>query len=82
MCRIKNLERTIEALARQDKDIKRLMTVPGIGLITAVTFKSEIDDLTRFRKSRDVGAYFGMTPRLIFVRRNKKARAYIKMRFF
>lgn len=60
---IKNLESKIEELARDDEDIKRLMTVPGVGLITAMTFKIEIDDPKRFKKSRDVGAYFGMTPR-------------------
>lgn len=60
---IKKLECKIEELAKEDEDIKRLMTVPGVGLITAMTFKTEIDDPKRFKKSRDVGAYFGMTPR-------------------
>ena len=60
---IGQLERKIEELAREDDDIKRLITVPGVGLITAMTFKTEIDDPKRFKKSRDVGAYFGMTPR-------------------
>ncbi len=39
------------------------MTVPGIGPITALAFQSAIDDPTRFRRSRSVGAYFGLTPR-------------------
>ena len=39
------------------------MTVPGIGPITALAFHSAIDDPTRFRRSRSVGAYFGLTPR-------------------
>lgn len=60
---IKKLEIKIEELAREDEDIKRLRTVPGVGLITAMTYKTEIDDPHRFKKSRDVGAYFGMTPR-------------------
>jgi transposase len=60
---IKKLERQIEAIVREDEDIKRLMTVPGVGMITAVSFKAEIDDPTRFKHSRNVGAYFGMTPR-------------------
>ena len=60
---IKKLEQKIEELAKDDDDIKRLMTVPGVGLITAMTFKTEVDDPKRFKKSRDVGAYFGMTPR-------------------
>lgn len=60
---IKKLDKKIEELARKDEDIQRLMTVPGVGIITAMTFKSEIDDPKRFQKSRNVGAYFGMTPR-------------------
>jgi transposase len=39
------------------------MTVPGIGPITALAFHSAIDEPRRFRRSRSVGAYFGLTPR-------------------
>jgi transposase len=39
------------------------MTVPGIGPINALAFQAAIDDPTRFRRSRSVGAYFGLTPR-------------------
>ncbi len=39
------------------------MTVPGIGPITALAFHSAIDEPARFRRSRSVGAYFGLTPR-------------------
>jgi transposase len=60
---IKKIDRKIEELARNDDDVQRLMTVPGVGIVTAMTFKTEIDDPKRFRKSKDVGAYFGMTPR-------------------
>lgn len=60
---IRSLEHEIAAQARGDEDIKRLMTVPGVGLITAMTFKAEVDDPSRFKSSRNVGAYFGMTPR-------------------
>ena len=60
---IKKLDGRIEALAREDEDVKRLMTVPGVGIVTAMSFKIEIDNPHRFKKSRDVGAYFGMTPR-------------------
>ncbi len=50
-------------LARNDADSRRSMTVPGIGPITALAFHSAIDDPTRFRRSRSVGAYVGLTPR-------------------
>ena len=50
-------------LARNDADSRRSMTVPGIGPITALAFRSAIDDPSRFRRSRSVGAYIGLTPR-------------------
>lgn len=55
--------KTIEEIAQKDEEIKRLMTIPGIGLITATSYKSEIDDPKRFKNARAVGAYLGMTPR-------------------
>src|SRR2546423_8313792 len=39
------------------------MTLPGIGPITALCFKATVDDLTRFKRSRSVGAYVGLTTR-------------------
>ena len=57
------LYRRLLGLARDDEDSRRSMTVPGIGPITALAFRSAIDDPARFRRSRSVGAYIGMTPR-------------------
>lgn len=59
----KVLERRCTSIARKDVVCKRLMTVPGVGTLTALAFKAEIDDPTRFRKSRDVGVHIGLTPR-------------------
>jgi transposase len=42
---------------------RRLLTVPGVGAVTALTFATAIDDPTRFARSRDVGAHLGLTPR-------------------
>jgi transposase len=38
------------------------MSVPGVGPITALTFRATIDRPDRFRRSRDVGAHLGLTP--------------------
>lgn len=57
------LERKLESLAKNDLIIQRLMTHPGVGIVTAATYKAEIDDPTRFKKSRAVGSYLGMTPK-------------------
>src|SRR5580692_6589825 len=48
---------------RLDDTCRRLMTVPGVGALTAVTFVTTIDDPARFERSRDVGAHLGLTPR-------------------
>ncbi|WP_367227082.1 transposase, partial [Mesorhizobium sp.] len=37
--------------------------MPGIGPVTALTYRATIDDPKRFRRSRSVGAYLGLTPR-------------------
>ena len=50
-------------LARNDAASRRSMTVPGIGPITALAFHAVIDEPARFRRSRSVGAYIGLTPR-------------------
>jgi transposase len=39
------------------------MTIPGVGMVVAMTYKADIGDPTRFEKSESVGAYYGMTPR-------------------
>lgn len=59
---LKILEQKLESLAKQDRVIQRFLTHDGVGIVTAMTFKAEIDDPKRFRKSRSVGAYMGMTP--------------------
>lgn len=42
---------------------RRLLSVPGVGAVTALTFATAIDNPARFARSRDVGAYLGLTPR-------------------
>jgi transposase len=47
-------------LARNDAQVRRFMTAPGVGPITALCFLATIDDPTRFKRSRSVGAYVGL----------------------
>ena len=47
---------------RSDAICRRLMTVPGVGPITALAFRATVDRPERFRRSRDVGAHLGLTP--------------------
>ena len=60
---IKALERRLGAVARGSEVCRRLMTVPGVGVMTALSFVTAIDDPNRFRRSSSVGAYLGLTPR-------------------
>jgi transposase len=53
----------VRRLAKEDETTRRLMTVPGVGVITALTFRHTIDDPSRFRSASLVGAYLGLTPR-------------------
>lgn len=57
------LDRRIAACAKASEPCRRLMTVPGVGPLVAMTYVASMDDPTRFSKSRDVGAHFGLTPR-------------------
>jgi transposase len=58
-----SLDDEVRRLARADETTRRLMTVPGVGVITALTFRHTIDDPSRFRSASRVGAYLGLTPR-------------------
>jgi len=57
------LDRRVRQLAREDDTTRRLMTVPGIGVVTALTFRHTIDDPSRFKSAAMVGACLGLTPR-------------------
>jgi len=57
------LHRQVLALVRLDDVCRRFMTVPGVGPVVALTYKSAVDDPGRFRSSKTVGAHFGLTPR-------------------
>jgi transposase len=58
-----SLHREVLKIVRTDDVCRRLMTVPGVGAVVALTFTSAVDDPARFRHSKDVGAHFGLTPR-------------------
>lgn len=53
----------VRRLARADKIIKRLMSVPGVGMVAALTFRHTIDDPSRFRTADRVSAYLELTQR-------------------
>jgi transposase len=60
---IGDLDRKVMKLARSNAQVRQFMTVPGIGPVTTLCFLATIDDPTRFKRSRSVGAYVGLTTR-------------------
>ena len=57
------LHRRVLRLAQTDETCRRLMTVPGVGAVTAAAFLPTVDDPERFQRSSSAGAYLGLTPR-------------------
>lgn len=57
------VERQLRDLARQDHACRLMMTMPGVGALVALTVRAAIDDPSRFRSSRAVGPWAGLTPR-------------------
>ena len=58
-----DVDRVTKRLARLDDQVRAFMTVPGVGPITALAFLAAVDDPARFKRSRTVGAYLGLTPK-------------------
>jgi transposase len=56
-------QKQVRAMARSDTRARLLMSMPSVGPIVALTVASAIDDPTRFKSSKSVGAHFGMTPK-------------------
>src|SRR5258705_8335677 len=55
------LHRRLLAIVRDDEVCRRLMTIPGVGPVVALTYRATVDVPARFRKSKSVGAVFGVT---------------------
>ena len=56
-------DKQILSRSRTDGVIRRLMTIPGVGAIVALSYTAVIDNPARFRRSSSVGVYVGLTPR-------------------
>lgn len=57
------LHREVLTIVKEDEVCRRLMTVPGVGAVVSLTYRSGVDDPARFVKSKSVGAFFGLTPK-------------------
>lgn len=64
LAQMRRYDRDIKRHAAGDAVCRRLMTVPGVGPITAFAFKATVDRPERFARSADVPALFGLVPRI------------------
>jgi transposase len=63
LTQFKILDKMIMQIAKTDKVCEQFMSIPGVGVLTALTFKATIDSPKRFSKSKNVGVHLGLTPR-------------------
>ena len=61
--RVKGVETQLKQLAAQSALAQRLLSIPGIGLITATALIAFVGDVQRFRSARRFASYLGLTPR-------------------
>lgn len=57
------LHRELLRIVRNDELCRRFVLIPGVGPVTALAFRTTIDRPERFRRSSDIGAHLGLTPR-------------------
>ena len=57
------LHKLLVKIVSRDEVCRRFLCVPGVGPVTALSFRASVDDPHRFLKSRTVGAHFGLTPK-------------------
>ena len=61
--KIDELDRELLARAREDEETARLMTIPGIGPVTAMAIQAFAPPMESFRRGRDFSAWLGLVPR-------------------
>ena len=60
---ISTFDKAVRTLVKSDPTCRRLMSVPGIGVLSVLAYVSTVEDPARFGRSRAVGAHLGLTPR-------------------
>ena len=61
--RVDALEETLKALCAQSEDCQRLLTIPGVGLLSATALVAAIGDIHAFKNGRELAAWLGLVPR-------------------
>jgi transposase len=60
---VREADRELERVAKQDPLCRRLMSVPGVGPVTAVRFSAQLDQVERFSGAAQVASYLGLVPK-------------------
>ena len=60
---IRQMDKRLESYAKDDGVCRLLRSIPGVGALTAISFKTAVDDPARFGSVSDVGAFLGLTPK-------------------
>ena len=63
MAAVAAIDADMRRMTKASEACRRLMTIPSVGQLTALAFVAAIDDPSRLRRSRDVGAYLGLVPK-------------------
>lgn len=61
--RIMAIERKLAAISAQREDCQRLLTIPGVGLLSATALIAAIGDISVFKSGRELSAWLGLVPR-------------------
>jgi transposase len=61
--RIETLELKLKVISEQNEDCQRLLTIPGVGLLTATALIAAIGDISVFKSGRELAAWIGLVPR-------------------
>jgi transposase len=61
--RLESLESTLKGLCVQSEDCRRLLTIPGVGLLTATALVAAVGDICAFKSGRELAAWLGLVPR-------------------
>jgi transposase len=59
---IQRIDKELVAMAKAHPICPRLMSVPGVGPVTALAFVAVVDDVSRFKNAHELEAYLGLTP--------------------
>lgn len=60
---IDGVERDLQAVAKADPVVERLMTIPGIGVLTATALVATVPHIHSFPRARRFASWLGLTPR-------------------